>query len=195
MNEHMVSLYIDNALTLPEKLEFVEAVAGDESFYRLSRELLQQEQELVAVLAEPASAEKEKTVVGRPAWWFFFPRRPLSAVACGFMLACTLLTGLYLLRPDIAEPPQVAEAHRFVLYLPDVREASVIGSFSNWSPIPMEKIGDSGYWTLKLALQPGEHRYSYLIEQQARMFDPTIPDREADDFGGENSILNIGTEI
>ena len=37
----------------------------------------------------------------------------------------------------------------------------------------------------------GEHRLCYIIEGGKRIPDPTILAREKDDFGGENSILEV----
>jgi 1,4-alpha-glucan branching enzyme len=55
----------------------------------------------------------------------------------------------------------------------------------------MERIGTSGYWSLTLSVPLGEHRYSYLIEENRRIADPTVVTKEQDDFGGENSVIQI----
>jgi hypothetical protein len=52
-------------------------------------------------------------------------------------------------------------------------------------------MGDSGYWEVTLNLPAGEHRFSYILEGKQRLSDPTIMTRELDDFGGENSILEV----
>jgi hypothetical protein len=56
----------------------------------------------------------------------------------------------------------------------------------------MKKSGASGYWEAVLEVPPGEHRLCYILEGRRRILDPTIPIREKDDFGGENSILSVG---
>jgi 1,4-alpha-glucan branching enzyme len=83
------------------------------------------------------------------------------------------------------------ERHRFVIYQPEAKQAEIIGSFTNWAPVAMEKVGDSGYWAISLELPAGEHRYSYLLENGQQVADPTILAREQDDFGGENSIIKV----
>jgi hypothetical protein len=55
----------------------------------------------------------------------------------------------------------------------------------------MKRVGTSGYWEVTLDLPEGEHRFSYILEGNRRLADPTILTREHDDFGGENSILEV----
>ena len=85
--------------------------------------------------------------------------------------------------------------YRFVLYQPDAGQVELAGSFSGWKTLPMKKMGISGYWEVIVDLYPGEHHYSYIIEGSRRIPDPTILTREKDDFGGENSILDIHRRI
>ena len=84
---------------------------------------------------------------------------------------------------------------RFVIYRPDVSQVKITGSFTDWQIIPMRKIGDSGYWEITLTLPEGEHRFTYILEGSQRFADPTIPIREQDDFGGENSILLVRGKV
>lgn len=192
MNDHLISLFIDNELTLQEKIDFIDVVTDDRKFYVTARELLRQEQVLGAALAElrPDSDTVQVPSGKKPGRGGVWQLRP-SSFASGFVLACCLAVLFPFVRPFSAPTIPGPETYRFVLYLPDAGEASVIGTFSDWSPIPMEKVGNTGYWTLNMNLPPGEYRYSYLIEQHTRIHDPTVPDRETDDFGGENSILRI----
>ena len=91
-------------------------------------------------------------------------------------------------RPDLAQK----ENHRFVLYLPMADRPNLVGTFTGWKPVPMHKVGATGYWTLTLKVPEGEHRYSYLVGSGRQIADPTIVTREHDDFGGENSVILIG---
>jgi 1,4-alpha-glucan branching enzyme len=81
--------------------------------------------------------------------------------------------------------------HRFVIYQPEVEKVEIAGSFTQWQTVPMNRIGSSGYWDLILDLPRGEHRFTYLLEGNRRIVDPTVPTREKDDFGGENSVLSV----
>ncbi len=61
--------------------------------------------------------------------------------------------------------------------------------------MPLEKVGDSGYWSVTLKLEAGEYRYSYLIDNNRQIADPTVLTHEQDDFGGKNSIIKVTTAI
>lgn len=90
-----------------------------------------------------------------------------------------------------SKPGVLKEPHRFVLYLPEVDEAKIMGTFTDWHPVAMTPVGTSGYWTITLEIPEGEHRYSYLIGKDRQIVDPTVTLREQDDFGGENSVLEV----
>jgi 1,4-alpha-glucan branching enzyme len=85
--------------------------------------------------------------------------------------------------------------YRFVIYQPDAEKVEITGSFISWDTIPMKKMGASGYWEIVVDLDQGEHRYSYILENGERIPDPTILTREKDDFGGENTILDLNTRV
>jgi 1,4-alpha-glucan branching enzyme len=103
-------------------------------------------------------------------------------------LAAALLIMLFVMPRQ--EVP-VLTTHRFVLYQPDVKQVEITGSFLGWSAVPLKRSGTSGYWEAVLEVPAGEHRLCYIIEGDKRIPDPTIPIREKDDFGGENSILAV----
>jgi hypothetical protein len=48
---------------------------------------------------------------------------------------------------------------------------------------------------LTVPLPIGEQRYSYLIDDGRQIVDPTVAAREQDDFGGENSVIEIKVAI
>ena len=85
--------------------------------------------------------------------------------------------------------------YRFVIYQPDVSQVDITGSFTGWKTLPMKKKGATGYWEITLDLQEGEHRYSYILESGIQIPDPSVLTREKDDFGGENSILDVNMEV
>ena len=59
----------------------------------------------------------------------------------------------------------------------------------------MKKMGTTGYWEITLDLGQGEHRYSYILESDEQIPDPTVMTREKDDFGGQNSVLDINLKV
>jgi len=196
MKEYLISLYIDNELNLDEKITFVETVHDDGLFTEEALTLLRQEKRLRADLTVPMVAPAMPAIpvstAPRPrlnflSFWF----RPFAGFA-----AAMLLVGLFTVlqpKPTVIAPQE--EHHRFVIYLPESQEAKIVGTFTGWKPVPMERVGASGYWTLTLPVSRGEHRYSYLVEDGRQIADPTVAAREQDDFGGENSVIEVQVAI
>jgi hypothetical protein len=185
MAEELISLYIDDELDLDEKILFVEKVYDSRRFKDETVELLWQEKQLrtpppVKVPDALFSSEQE---IGRRR------RGRLYAVAGG--LAAAALVFLMLWGPAYLQQGDRKIAHRFVVYLPDTETAAIAGSFNEWQKLPMQKAGPEGYWEIALDLPPGEHRYSFILDDGRRVADPTVWAREKDDFGTENSVLDL----
>jgi 1,4-alpha-glucan branching enzyme len=94
------------------------------------------------------------------------------------------------------QPPkeQLSAAHRFVIYQPGVEQVEITGSFTDWRTLPMNRAGTSDYWEITIDVPVGEHRFSYILEGDQQLADPTVLTREKDDFGGENSILEVNLQ-
>ncbi len=191
MNEELISLFIDNELDLDGKITFVETVHADGDFTCDTIDLLTQEKWIrseVVDIVPPLVVPERQTAA-------FFSWKRLGVFASGLTAAMVVVfIGLNLVRmsPDV-QGPAVLTPYRFVVYQPDVTKAEVIGSFTGWQPIPMARI--DGYWELVMPLPVGEHRYSYVFDGNRKIPDPTVPVRETDDFGGENSILEVRRAI
>jgi hypothetical protein len=182
MKDYLISSYIDDELNLDEKIEFVETVHATAAFKDETIDLLHQEKRVRGEVVDrlPVVVLPEKRGFLSLIW------RPAGMVAAG--LAAALLVVFFLTpRPE----PHVLTMHRFVLYQPDVKQVEITGSFLDWKAVPMQRSGTSGYWEAVLEVPAGEHRLCYIIEGRKRIPDPTIPIREKDDFGGENSILAV----
>jgi len=180
MKDYLISSYIDDELDLDEKIDFVEIVHAQAAFKDEAVDLLHQEKHLRHGVVDrvPAVRFPEKRRYLNTLW------RPVGLFAAG--LAAALLV-MFFITPQ-PEPFQ-ATKYRFVLYQPQVKQVEITGSFLGWAAVPMHKSGASGYWEAVLDVPAGEHRLCYIIDGQKRIPDPTIPIREKDDFGGENSIL------
>jgi len=180
-----MSMFIDDEMNIDEKIEFVETVHADAAVKDETIGLLQQEK---SIRDRVVDRIREAEVDIRPKLDLRF-WKPAAAFACG--LAAALLI-VFFAQPEtkIANVP-----YRFVLYQPDAGQVELAGSFSGWKTLPMKKMGVSGYWEVTVDLYPGEHHYSYIIEGGRRIPDPTILTREKDDFGGENSILDIQKRV
>ncbi|MFZ7127369.1 MAG: glycogen-binding domain-containing protein [Desulfobacterales bacterium] len=187
--DYLASMYIDNEMNLEEKKRFVEKVRSDGSFYAQTLELLEQESLLREIPALPVAAfEKSRRPSFRMTVANFF--KPFSYAAAGFAVAVLLFFSFY---DAPATAPQCA--NRFVLFEPAAGRVELTGTFTGWQRVPMQQVGDSGYWELTLPLPTGEHRFAYILDGKHRMADPTVPASERDDFGGENSILNTEAAI
>lgn len=56
----------------------------------------------------------------------------------------------------------MANLIEFQLFAPYNKEAAVIGCFSDWQAIAMEK-GDDGYFRTKVELKDGEYEYKFKV--------------------------------
>jgi hypothetical protein len=182
MKDYLISSYIDDELDLDEKIEFVEIVHDKAAFKDETVDLLHQEKRVRGEVVDrmPTVVFPEKRGFFTLFW------RPAGMFAAG--LAAALLV-MFFVTPRQELP--VLTMHRFVLYQPDVKQVEITGSFLGWAAVPMQRSGNSGYWEAVLEVPAGEHRLCYIIEGRKRIPDPTIPIREKDDFGGENSILAV----
>ena len=182
MKDYLISSYIDDELDLDEKIEFVETVNEQMAFKDEAVDLLHQEKQVRSEVVDrvPSVALREKSRFAVPFW------RPAGIFAAG--LAAALLV-MFFVTPQ--QEQTLLTTHRFVLYQPDANRVEITGSFLDWQAVPMQKSGTSGYWEVVLEVPSGEHRLCYILEGRRRIPDPTIPIREKDDFGGENSILAV----
>ena len=188
MNEK-ISLFIDDELTLDEKIMLVEEISDNPEFAAETLDLLQVEKQIrldvvdrvpQIELSRSSLFEKITGIFKQPLGW------TVSAAAAA--IAALLLTTM------ISSAP-VSKENRFVIYKPGASRVEIAGSFTSWRRIAMHKIGDSGYWELTMALPEGEHHFTYILEGRQRFADPTILAREMDDFGGYNSILHVDGKI
>jgi hypothetical protein len=184
MQDYLISMFIDDELDLDHKIEFVETVHENRKFKDETVVFLRQEKvirsEVVDEIPSVKIPLKEKT--GFSFW------RPMAIFVPG--LAAALIV-LFLMQPP---KEQLLTAHRFVIYQPGVERVEITGSFTDWRTLPMNRAGASDYWEITIDVPAGEHRFSYILEGDRRLADPTILMREKDDFGGENSILEVNLQ-
>ena len=181
MKDYMISMFIDDELDFDEKIELVESVHADAAVKKEIVHLLQQEKLIRSPVVSRIPVVEADV---RPKLSFYFWR---SAAAFVSGLAAALIIVFFVLpEQKISSVP-----YRFVIYQPDVNQVDITGSFTGWKTLPMKKMGATGYWEITLDLQEGEHRYSYILESGVQIPDPSVLTREKDDFGGENSILDV----
>ncbi len=140
--------------------------------------------------------------VRRLVHWLIRPRpillRPVL-VASG--LAAAMALGWWLgqrgggLSPAIAP---VAEAPtvlvRFELRAPEAERVALAGSFTEWDPegVALSKNPQTGVWSVTVPLSLGEHEYSFVIDGQRWIPDPTAHAQVDDGFGQTNSVIVVG---
>ena len=184
MQNYLISLFIDDELDLDHKIEFVETVHDDRKFKDETVGFLRQEKVIRSAVVDeiPSVTVQLEEKSGFPFW------RPLAIFGSG--LATALVIFFLIQSPK----EQLSAAHRFVIYQPGVEQVEITGSFTDWRTLPMNRAGTSDYWELTIDVPVGEHRFSYILEGDQRLADPTILIREKDDFGGENSILEVNLQ-
>ncbi len=191
METTLISQFIDDELSLSEKIDFIHWLQEDSNRLNETLVLLEQETCLRTPLPLNRPVISLKDIPAeRRSWLDVFRWKHLVSVAAALLL----VIGIWYRPMPLPNGPSapLSVSHRFVIYAPEVRQVEIAGSFSDWRPVPMHPIGAEGYWELVLTMQPGEYRYTVMIDRNIRMPDPTVPLREADDFGAANSILRIG---
>ncbi len=185
---YLISKFIDDELDLDEKVGFVDRVHADRSFKDESIDLLKMEKiiraDVVDRLPPIKMALKPKRFAGG--------MRSMGLWLAG-AAAAALIAFFFFYPPggDVTPAGDSTATHRFVIYRPDVKNAEIAGTFSDWQRIPMNRIGASGYWETTISIPYGEHRFTYILDGNIRFADPTVAAREQDDFGGQNSIISV----
>ena len=62
-------------------------------------------------------------------------------------------------------------AIEFTLFAPNNKGAALIGSFSDWKEIPMEK-GEDGYFRTQVDLEDGVYQYKFRVQTKSPNFEP-----------------------
>ena len=161
---------------------------SDRQFYQNTHDLLLQEKKL-RVQPDTSGLPERPPVKTFKFSWLKKVLQPIIYTAAGFAAA-----GLIMFSP-IKNPSRPQNQKRFVVYFPYANSLELSGSFTQWQPTPLTPIGSSGYWELYLQIPAGEHRFFYILNGKETITDPTIAAREKDDFGGENSILNVEDRV
>lgn len=177
----LISQYIDDELTLDEKIDFVCEIGSDGEFLTETVSMLETERMMPAAEVPPLPEISVNKRIGVGTYAAF------TALAASLVLMVKVFM--------FASVPVPAEtAYRFVIYQPEAKQVALAGSFSGWQPMEMHKAG-RGYWQVMIPLKKGEYSYSYIVNGDKQLPDPTVQAKQSDGFGGENSIINIGEKI
>lgn len=127
----------------------------------------------------------------------------LWGVAAAAIAATLLLTiSLFRLFDNDANVTTEHSAHGdeklivFEVRLPSrsVSEVALTGDFNGWSTdaTPMHRQGSSDLWQTSIALPPGRHVYSFVVDGKEWVIDPLAPRAELDELGPANVIAIPG---
>lgn len=77
---------------------------------------------------------------------------------------------------------------RFTLEAPDAREVVLLGDFTGWDPVPMERI--DGRWRTELDVRPGVHHFGFRVDGRWHVPEEA-PGRVDDEWGRVNATLVV----
>jgi 1,4-alpha-glucan branching enzyme len=82
-------------------------------------------------------------------------------------------------------------AQGFSYTAPTAMSVVLVGDFTHWqkSPIPLRKEAD-GVWRTQVDLEPGTHRYRFLVDGQWRD-DPECTVRVPSPYGSEDMVREV----
>lgn len=84
------------------------------------------------------------------------------------------------------KPAKKRQEFRFTS--PTALTVQLVGDFTEWGNAPLSLTkGPDGVWRLAVDLEPGTHRYRFLVDGEWRD-DPECTVRVPNPFGSENSV-------
>ena len=80
----------------------------------------------------------------------------------------------------------------FSFHAPEAKEVFLVGDFNNWKAVENNRLTKkrNGQWVTRLNLEPGRYHYKFVIDGQWQE-DPNNPNKESNNFGGYNSLIEI----
>ena len=83
----------------------------------------------------------------------------------------------------------VGEDATITLNAPDAAKVFVVGDFSLWIPVPMDR-GDDGRWTVTLGVEPGSYEFGFLVDGEW-FVPPGAEGVVIDEWGQPNATLVV----
>lgn len=163
--------------------------------------------------ALPAAAPRHAAWHGGLAW--LLEPRPLQVRPVYGMLAAAALAALLLVprapqapadAGGIEVPPPAAVVHasaepivyvRFSFTAPAAGSVALAGDFNDWQPegLQLADPDGDGVWTGTFALQPGVHKYMFVIDGEHWETDPGAERHMDDGFGMRNALIAIAPPV
>lgn len=189
--DHFISMYIDDEMSLDEKILFIEKANRDRQYTDEAIMLIKQEKELSLIFNKvPPQADIQFNARVKR----FKP--VVFSIAASVLLAVTVMFGMNLMEDkkiadNMTISPVETVPYRFVIYQQGSKSVEITGSFIEWQKVPLVPTGADGYWEIVLQVPKGEHQYSFIVDEKKNLPDPSVAFRESDDFGMVNSIITV----
>ena len=83
----------------------------------------------------------------------------------------------------------------FVFVAPNAKSVALVGDFNDWNvnetPLqPVQK--QQGVWSVSVPLPPGRYTYTFVVDGETWVADPSAPPALEDDFGTPKSVVTVG---
>lgn len=142
-----------------------------------------------------------RAIEARPVAWrirlrrFLFAPRALhwnvAGAATAALTVSSLAIGFALLVGRAPMPMAETVTVRFAIALPQAREVSLAGDFTQWQPrIPLRRSAD-GNWVAEIPLPPGNYEYVFVVDDERWITDPRAGRYRDDGFGNRNAVLTV----
>lgn len=80
----------------------------------------------------------------------------------------------------------------FVFEAPGARSVAVAGDFTTWSPgVELQDPDGDGVWSGRVRLEPGVHKYMFVVDGSRWITDPRAGRWVDDGFGNRNALLVV----
>lgn len=157
--------------------------------------------DLAAAVMRQIASPRPEAFWKRGLAWLWSPRPIRLSVrpAYGFALAAIALVllplSLEMGKVTPAAPAAVAATAPpvYVQFRLDAENASTVslaGSFTDWKPSYRLRETAPGVWSVLVPLEPGVYDYSFVVDGDEWVADPSAPQVD-DSFGGTNSRLSL----
>jgi hypothetical protein len=84
---------------------------------------------------------------------------------------------------------------RFMFVSPTASRVALAGDFNDWSAVatPLVPAESAGVWSVAVALAPGRHRYSFVVDDTQWVADPRAPRLAHGHTGRPASVMTVTT--
>jgi len=165
---------------------------------------------MAAVRGEaPALARSRR---GSPWAWLTRPRlisvSPLGGFALGGALAAILALTVAQSRTDsvpvepataaaltqeVTPAPPPMQTVQFVLMAPRANRVALVGDFNDWDMDATQLRRTAGdLWTVTIPLTAGRYTYTFVVDGERWVADPSAVSAPPNDFGRPSSVVTIG---